>query len=100
VYLCMLVLVFLLDLVWQEKKFKLGNSSFFNILLLPFVLHGVYDFCTMFPSYYYEATDEPWAFFMPVFSIAAVIFGIYRARRMALDLLKQGYSPMNSIQSL
>jgi len=82
-----------------EKRFHVHNKSMFSILLIPFLLHGVYDFCTMFASAYIAANkDQYWIFFLPFFSLLTVIVGALYAkkrRQQILDMDVNSYIPLD-----
>jgi len=82
-----------------KKKFQVEEKSYFRILFWPFLLHGLYDFGTMFPSFYVTTVAENnWIFLMMPLSIGALIFGIWLARRRVRELLamRDFYLPLNT----
>jgi RsiW-degrading membrane proteinase PrsW (M82 family) len=82
------------------KKFRGEDRNYFRVLLVPFLLHGIYDFGTMFPSFYVALVAENyWIFLMFPISIGALIVGIWYARRRVRELLSMRnlYLPTNFV---
>mmetsp|Transcript_26354 Transcript_26354/g.37103 ORF Transcript_26354/g.37103 Transcript_26354/m.37103 type:complete len:361 (-) Transcript_26354:57-1139(-) len=71
------------------NRFNIKQRNFFQIFLVPFLLHGTYDFCTMFTSFYYAAYDKVPAsiVWLPVISAVLVVVGVVYARSKRRELL-------------
>jgi len=82
-----------------KKRFKFEEISFFRILLLPVLIHGFYDFFAIFSTSYYLETNQPWIFFLVIFSVVAVLFGVILARKQSIALLT-GYTPVNNTSNV
>jgi hypothetical protein len=82
-----------------EKRFGIHNKNAFQILLIPFLLHGFYDFCTLFASAYFAARGEYWILFLPFFSLVTVVVGFSYARKRRLQILQMEahYVPMTTM---
>jgi len=86
-----------------EKRFNIHNKNIFQILMYPFLLHGIYDFCTMFASSYAGASNQNWIFFLPLFSILMVVIGVWYAKKRRLQILSlenDTYIPMSNINNV
>jgi len=82
-----------------HSRFGGADKSYFEIMFIPFLLHGLYDFATMFPSFYVSVVAENyWIFLMFPISIIALIVGIFHARRKVNELLliAQLYTPLQT----
>ncbi len=94
------MVAFLIGVEIAKSKFPVNNSNNNNrtpdllrVLLLPFLIHGIYDFCTMFVSSYLSSpiaqtgsgetsnndVNYIWMLF-PLVSISTVILGGLYAR--------------------
>jgi len=82
-----------------RKRFGIENKSFLRILLLPILLHGGFDFFTLFPAFYYKLTEEMWVLFIPLLSVVLVIVGTVYAKRRAQSLLAYDYSQLMQVQT-
>jgi len=84
-----------------RRKMRFEKINFFWMLLMPILLHGIYDFFTIMPTLYYTETQQTWIFFFPIFSVATVVYGIYYARKQAIGLLSNGgYSSVSDTQNV
>jgi len=66
-----------------QRKFNQSTRNILQTLAIPFLLHGTYDFCTMFTSFYYAAYDHVpvGLMFLPLISFVVVIMGAIYARK-------------------
>jgi len=84
-----------------RKKLRFENINIFRMLLIPVLLHGIYDFFAIMPTMYYTETQQTWIFIFPLFSCATVVYGIYYARKQAIALLgNEGYASMGNTNSV
>jgi len=83
-----------------RKRFRGEDRNYFRTLLIPFLLHGLYDFGTMFPSFYVDLVAKNyWIFLIFPLSIVALIAGIWYARKRVKELLSMQdvYMPVNTV---
>jgi len=77
-----------------KSKLQGVKSNYFRTLLIPFLLHGTYDFCTMFPSFYYQEYQSAEILVMMLVPVAVVIGGALFARRQAKAVLEVTFEPV------
>jgi len=71
-----------------RNKFEMGHKNYFEILAVPFVVHGVYDFCMMFSSSYYDQNGEMLVIIvLPLISLAMFAIGAFYALKKRKQLL-------------
>lgn len=84
-----------------RRKFQIEMKHPLRILFIPVLIHGIYDFCTIFIQKFLETTGNLYIISLGGVGIVTVIFAIIYARRKAKAVMSDeaGYMPLTSIQS-
>jgi hypothetical protein len=83
-----------------ETKSGLAHKRFFQIMLVPVLLHGFYDLATMLGPAVATVTGIAWFQFTELFAIVIVIVGILygkKRRQQILNLNTSSYQPVVAI---
>jgi len=80
-----------------RNKGNIHHKNVLQVLLVPFILHAVYDFFIMFAVNYYQDHTTGWIFSLGLISVGAVLGGtIYAVRQVSRILQEsQSYAVLN-----
>lgn len=75
-----------------RNKINTQRKNVLLILLIPFIIHGLYDFCILFAVNYSQDHDSAWIFSLGLISVGAVMAGIFYAYRQTTRLLQENHA--------
>jgi hypothetical protein len=77
-----------------KNRYQVQKKNYFQVLFVPFLIHGCYDFFTMFPSAYVAAGGSSWIELLILLSVVSVIVGVLYAKHQRAQVLQLPSNPV------